>query len=517
MLKKYLLLVTSIFLFNCSGSTTYESKNDYQSFDVSYVKSNLEFLASDDLEGRNTASNSEKAASEYIASEFEEYGVKPFGDNGTFFQTFKVKTTRLNPSSKITLYDLNGIVEADFLPGKDFGTQPGQSTNLDLLKKKLGIVFASYGITADEYEYDDYADIDAKDNVVILLMGEPYSENEEFFKGEEKTEYSSLSHKIRNATEKGAAGLLVVPGEEIAQWWDYLLKMTLDETMSIVKEETQQRNRLPGAAISFESLEKIFSGEEYEFSEINKTLEEKEIPYPFELKRELVFNFDFIDTIKTVRNVVGIIEGTDPELKNEYVTIGAHYDHVGVTDGKVYNGADDNGSGTVGVMEAARNLTSSKNKKSIVMILYTGEEKGLLGSNYFVENFKGIDDVSVNINIDMCGRKGIDTIFCIGSDRTSKELDDMVKKVNSNTVNFYLDYSLSSGNYFYQSDHYSYVKKEIPVVFFNDNMMLDLHKPSDDYDKINYEKICKTAKLVEHIAIELANLDHKLARIEKGN
>ncbi|MCH8171200.1 MAG: M20/M25/M40 family metallo-hydrolase [Bacteroidetes bacterium] len=215
--------------------------------------------------------------------------------------------------------------------------------------------------------------------------------------------------------------------------------------------------------------------------------------------------------------MVGIIEGNDPILKNEYVAIGAHYDHLGVIDDKVYNGADDDGSGTVTVMEVAKTLARTKaNKRSVLIVFHAGEEKGLLGSRYLTDNLQLIKDKKIvaQINLDMVGRMATDSIYSIGSEKLSSELKKIVEDVNSKTVKFHLDYKYDDPNdpnrFYYRSDHYSYAKHGIPIVFFFDDMRKDYHKDTDEVDKINFKKLKKLSWLVYGITLRIANLDHRL-------
>ena len=509
--KFFLFIAIAIFLSYCSSSTNLNTADNLKVNGVAFIKSNLEFLASDDLEGRNTATHSEEIASQYIASEFKKYGILPYGDSTTYFQDFNVIVSSFDEKSTISVFGNNETADNELRLGDDFISQNAHAFDKNLFGKQFPLVFAGFGITADEYDYDDYTNIDPAGKVVIVLWGEPYSEDENFFNGLQQTKYSSPFTKIASAMSKGAVGVLLIPNQQIISMWGMLQSMATGESVDYAGSDESGNKIIPAALITLNAAQKLFEGSGKILSNIQNEVEAHEIPEGFDLSRQVKFNFTINSEKKTVRNVVGIIEGSDPVLKNEYVTIGAHYDHVGISGGQIYNGADDNASGTVGVLEAARELLGlNKNKRSIIFILYTGEEKGLLGSNYFVNNFEKINDVVANINLDMVGRKGIDSIYCIGSDRTSRELDDLLKQVNERTVKFTLDYSLSSGNYFYQSDHYSYVRKNIPVVFFNDNMLADLHKPTDDYDKINCEKIYKTAELVKELALEIANLDHRL-------
>ncbi|GBD89068.1 aminopeptidase YwaD precursor [bacterium BMS3Abin03] len=193
----------------------------------------------------------------------------------------------------------------------------------------------------------------------------------------------------------------------------------------------------------------------------------------------------------------------------------AHYDHLGKKGDEVYNGADDDGSGTVAILEAARRLSAMhKNKRSILIIFHAAEEKGLLGSKYLTENADFMNDIVADINIDMVGRKSDDSIYCIGSKKLSTEMYNLVREANKETVNFYLDYKFDDpddpNRYYYRSDHYNYAKHNIPIVFFYDHMIEDYHKPTDDVEKINFEKIDKISTLITELALRIADLDHKL-------
>jgi len=193
----------------------------------------------------------------------------------------------------------------------------------------------------------------------------------------------------------------------------------------------------------------------------------------------------------------------------------AHYDHEGIVGGEIFNGADDNGSGTVAILEAGRRLALLKNnKRSVLIVFHAGEEKGLLGSEYLTKNSAFMGEVVTSINVDMVGREDTESIYSIGSGKLSTELYELVEKVNSETVRFQLDYTFDEPNdpnrYYYRSDHYNYAKQNIPIVFFYDHMTEDYHKPTDDVDKINFEKLEKISTLITELALRVANLDHRL-------
>ena len=197
------------------------------------------------------------------------------------------------------------------------------------------------------------------------------------------------------------------------------------------------------------------------------------------------------------------------------MTIGAHYDHEGIKNGQVYNGADDNASGTVATLECARQLALTKsNKRPILFCFWDGEEKGLLGSEYFATSHHNINEIVVNINLDMVGREHEDSLAVIGSGKLSSEFFHIVEDINQQTSHFVFDYTFDDENhperFYYRSDHWSLAKLGVPVVFLFDNENKDYHTPRDDADKINYLKLKKVVTLANGLALEVANLDHKL-------
>lgn len=483
---------------------------------LNYLKNNLQVLASDEFQGRETTTHGEKIASLVIASELDKYGVKPFGDNGTFFQNFDLLSSGYAEDAKIYLLDKSGSVVAGFMLGDDFIKTLRGLADESFSKQTTGIVFAGYGITAIEFNYDDYADVDVKGKTVLILSGEPYSEKEEFFSGSKPTPYSNAESKIKQAREKGAVGILVILDERMKGFWKYAKDFATQPSLTFIpKEPVETSKNIPVFTVGENCAEKLLAGEELSFDKINVMINEKEYPHAFELKKKLQYDIKPFLKIVKARNVIGLIEGTDPNLKNEYVVLSAHYDHVGTRGEVVSNGADDDGSGTVAVLEAAHLLSAAKNnKRSIIALFNTGEEKGLLGSQYATDNGIFMKEVVANINLDMVGRESIDSIHCIGSDKLSTEFAQIVKEVNSETVNFVLDYKYDDpqdkNRFYYRSDHYNFARKGIPVVFFFDDMKVDYHKPTDDVDKINFGKILKTVKLATNIALHVANLDHKV-------
>ncbi|MCB0722500.1 MAG: M28 family peptidase [Ignavibacteriae bacterium] len=488
--------------------------------DLTDIKTNMEYLASDELMGRETATDGEKIASDYIAKKLMEYGVKPFGDNGTYFQNYPLIQSRFLPGSKVKIYHDGKTAVYSF--GKDFIIDARRNPDPAYLNKKSKMVFAGFGISAPEYNYDDYSALDITGKTVFVLDDEPLSNDSTWFRGERATQYSFWGTKWRQARERGATGLVIIATDGTMDAWGRLSAWGEGSSIRYPDTSTSSgRNRIPVICVSPEMAKKLLKDEEYSYEELERMFNEREKIPVFAMDKEIDFMLENTEEEVISRNVVGIIEGTDPVLKNEYVSLGGHYDHLGNKTGVVYNGADDNASGTVTVMDIAKRFAySNENKRSIVVMLYSGEEEGLMGSRYASEHLPFIKDMVANINMDMVGRMSEDSLSVIGASRLSTELGELVEEVNGRTSNFIFDYTFDAPddpNRFYErSDHYNFARFGIPIVFFFDNMESDYHKPTDDFEKINYAKIQRTSDLAYELALVIANLDHKLT-VDKQN
>jgi len=502
-----LLLLSTQFLFA-------QIKVDDRS-SITHLKANLQVLASDEFEGREATTHGEKLASLFIASELEKYEVRPYGDNGTYFQNFDLLSSGYAIESKLALLDNSSSPIFDFVLGDDFIRSGRGYADSSFAKQTTGIVFAGYGLTQKEYNYDDYANIDVKGKTVLILSGEPQRDKVNA-PDVMMMNLFNPDAKVKLAKEKGAVGVFIIVDERLKSFWNRFKEFGTQPSISFISKEPQEVvKNIPVFTVGEKFVEKILTSEKYSYEKLNELLKAKEPLQSFEINKKLKYDVRPFSKIASARNVIGLIEGTDPKLKNEFIVISAHYDHLGMRGGVVSNGADDDGSGTVAVLESMRMLSAErKNKRSILAIFNTGEEKGLLGSRYATENGSFMKDVIVDINMDMVGRESIDSLHCIGSNKLSTEFGNIVKEVNSETVKYNLNYKYDDPNdpnrFYSRSDHYNFARKGIPVVFFFDDMRIDYHKPTDDVDKINFEKILKTAILSSSVALQVANLDHKL-------
>ena len=507
---KYLLAIVLIVMSSCQNKNIIEVSGR-SLIEKSNIKANLMFLASDELEGRETATRGEQVAGKYIANELARYGVKPFGDNNTFFQEFTLYESGYDSENmELSLTNSSGE-QVEFEYAKDFAAFANTAIDIDA---SFDIVFAAYGISAPEYDYDNYKGLDVKGKFVVILPGEPKSKDSTYFKGETKTNYSTTFNKALNAFQKGATGLLVLPDEVLKYGFDALVNYIGGTQLSLTQPMTMMK--YPIVFFSEESLKRFIENNGSDFNKLYKAAKDGTLNETFAFKNQLKIKLSRLEMKeKKARNVIGLIEGTDPELKHEYVSIGAHYDHLGKRGDIIYNGADDDASGTVTVMEVAKAVSlAKKNKRSVLAVFHTGEEKGLFGSKYFTENFNDIEQVVANINIDMVGRETIDSLHVIGSDRLSDELHKIVLNVNSEKTKFKFNFKYNDPNdpnrFYERSDHFNYAKKNIPIVFFFDDMRTDYHKPTDTFEKINYDKLEKVSKLVYHIALNISNKNQRL-------
>ncbi len=510
MINNILTILTCITLISCQSTKLgyYDNDGGENLFSIRHLQSNLEYLASDELEGREAATDAERVASKYIATELKKYGVQTLDGNDGYFQNFNLRHIHFSKESKFGMLNKKNEL-TEFSYGQDF---VGSNRYYETIDTVTSIVFVGYGITAHEYQYDNYADLDVKGKIILFIPGEPESEDTTFFKGPKKTSFASSWSKIKNAKTQGALGAIYISALEEEYGWNSVVNYVEKGKLQFMEKPVRSgTSAFPILVIKESVLDSIFAKNNFSYEEINTSLKSKSAPaaIEFETKSQLFWAFDTSKTVQ-VRNVVGVLEGNDPDLNHEMVSIGCHFDHEGIGATGIYNGADDNASGTAAVMEIARVFAQTKDhKRSILLNFHTAEEKGLLGSKYFTANFDRMDDIVAHINLDMVGRGPTDSVYVIGSDKISVEYHDLVFSANDAGVGMHLDLKFNASNdpnrFYYRSDHYSFAKKNIPSVFFFDYMKEDYHKITDDADKINYYKLLNVTRLSYDIIRAAAN------------
>ncbi len=465
------------------------------------LKVHVYFLASDSMKGRDTPSHELDSCAAYIASEFESYGL------GTehHYQRFNLLRSRLSSPNLLTISTPDGYkeykIKYDFVPLR--------TTANKRIEDRI-VVFAGYGITAPEYGYDDYAGIDVVGKVVLVFTGEPQEDDStSVFEGRRDTEYSMVLTKVMNASDHGAAGLLIVtkPDKRFLRppnYWPSLMRKRPKGAVPLTLDENTG-SRVVCMRIGRKAAEDVFKYSGTNMKEVFELIDQTLIPHSFDIDSITVTMQTTLvaDTLHT-QNVFGLWEGCDPELKNEFVIIGAHYDHIGIVNGEICNGADDNASGTAGLMEIAEAFTKCRRRprRSILFIAFSGEEKGLFGSRYYVNHplFPLKKSVAM-LNLDMISRNDTNEVAIIGS-FTSSFLRKSVEEANTG-IGMKLLYD--QDRYFIQSDHYSFYRKGIPVILFNSKDTPDLHRPTDDPEKTIPEKMARISKLVFSTAWLVAN------------
>lgn len=510
------------------------------------LKAQLNFLASDWMEGRESETKGAFMAGDYIASMFQVFGIEPCGDMEytfpfagqrgmrpeaklSYFQKFNIVKYKMSDKQSFSLIrEINGArLAKNFDYGIDYNLN-GIDADTEI---EASVVFVGYGIKNDSLKYNDFAKINVRGKIILRLDGYP-GFRDTTSSSYKKLKFSNLwSNKEKWALEAGVIGVInltTYPNNDLGKvrnlpfryqngeieadnipekYYDtkaVLVTDSMQKSLPVIRISTRLQNELT-ALINVD----IFSFEQdakNNLKTFSKEINGLRIGLKSGIESELM----------TVRNVMGMIEGVN---KNEVIVVGAHYDHLGKFSGYIFNGADDNGSGTVGVMSIARALkaTGKKPEKTIIFAAWTAEEKGLLGSQYFVKNFPGLNRISLDINFDMIGRSSTkDTVGnkC-GIDYTKaysgfQELSQ--KHIKDHGLNLDVKYTGSerpSGG----SDYAPFAEKDVPVISFMAAMHPDYHKPSDEVAKIEWKKMEDIIKLGFLNINELANTDLKKYKV----
>lgn len=471
---------------------------------LNYIKSNVEFLASDIMNGREAGSKYEDISAAYLEAELKKSGLQPFGEDNSYIQAFKVDINAFDMNSTILLQDTDGNTIHELKPIEGFTTIM-RGLEEGLVKVPHEMIFVGYGLSEKNGDYDDYKDLDVSGKIVVIAPGFP----KEGYGGAQPKDYRSQIMKVGNAAAHGAKAVIFLPSEKLKYMWGMLSKMTVEKAFSLPGTKGRSFLGVPVVALQEESGSKLLEGEELGLENILLACKEGKELEKFSLKKKINLNITLNKQEGLCKNVVGVIEGKN---KDEFIGIGGHYDHLGSMNGEVFNGADDNASGTAAILEVARKLASgSQPERSVIVMLLAAEEKGLLGSKYFVSKYEDKDNLLAFINVDMCGRFSEDTLCVRGAEETSAELFEIVKTVDDEfDFTFTYKNGLTDGSG--SSDHTSFASAGIPIVNFGGEHHPDYHKPTDDADKINYKKIKNNSLAIEKIVRRVAELDHKLSR-----
>jgi hypothetical protein len=481
----------------------------------------LYFVASDAMGGRDTPSQGLDATAEFIRMNLSRWGFKPAGDNGTFFQKIALKSETIDPANN--LLQINGTT---YTLGDDFLRVAGNGSANALM------VFGGNGWMVKAKSIDPYKGLDVKGKVVVLytegfpnrttLTRMPAGVTQADLTGTKGTDWAD---PITYAAQSGASGILVVASPQLQDAWPQARRAY--GRASVYPEKLRESSgtavsNVPVMVVSSRVGDALFAGAEGS----------KDSATSFAINKTVSMTSLSKAETKWTQNVVGLWEGRDPVLKKEMVAIGAHYDHVGTNpnapgEDKIWNGADDDGSGTVAVLSIAEALAKSKvrPKRSILFVWHCGEEKGLWGSEYF-NKFPTVDIKSVvaQLNIDMIGRSkkpgdanprnkdltGEREIYVIGSEMMSSTLGDIIKGSNNGYLKLGYDYRYDdpkdTNRFFFRSDHFNYALNGIPITFWFDGVHEDYHQPGDEPQKIDYDKMERVARTIFLTMWEVSDL-----------
>ncbi|MBL7782176.1 MAG: M28 family peptidase [Saprospiraceae bacterium] len=488
----------------------------------------VEALASKEMQGRETGEEGQRRAAQYIAEQFKSAGLPAKGDRNTYMQDIHLRNTSWNDISL-------KVNDQEFKNRTDFYVYPAYNPDKPMITFKE-VVFVGFGI--DDPKYSDYDKADVEGKAVVFYEGEPQMADGKYtITGESRRSGWSMDwkRKVQVAKEKGAVLAFIIDTkfDDNLKNNKKLLSTYGWRTVNVDEDKTAE-SFLNNIFISPDLAKIILGNKSDKADAVIAELREGKKGKAVKVKTKIEVHLDKESKELHGSNVIGFIEGSDPVLKNEYVLITAHYDHLGSPDSTIiYYGADDNASGTAGVIEIARAFADAKSKgqgpkRSVVCMLVSGEEKGLLGSKFYVDfPIFPLKQTVVDINIDMIGR--IDDrhpgnpnyVYVIGSDRLSRDLHDINELSNKNYTKLELDYKYNAkddpNHYYERSDHYNFAEKGIPAIFYFNGTHPDYHRPTDTVDKIDFQALAKRAQLAFYTAWDIANRPTRLSITGKSN
>ncbi len=527
------LLVPSTAVAQAPVRITAQERQIAETIKADQLSNWLHFIASDAMAGRDTPSQGLDITAEFLKMKLARWGFKPAGDNGTFFQKIALRRDGVNSSETVVT-----VNDQKFEYGEDLVRVSGTPTGTSSPK----IVFAGNGWMIKSKGLDPYKGIDVKDKIIAVygegqigrsnLVPLPSGVTQADLTGTRGTDWADV---VTYARTNGAAGVMVLASNFLHENWSAVTqnfgrtRLVMDRLVPVAPAG-QTGPAQPTVLIASRKLSNaIFAGE------LANPL--AGAANTFALSKNFSFSISTRSEIVNTQNVVAVWEGSDPVLKNEMVAIGAHYDHVGTNpnapgDDKIYNGADDDGSGTIGVLAIAEALAKSKvrPKRSVLLVWHAGEEKGLWGAEYF-NKFPTVDikKVVAQLNIDMIGRSkkpddtneknkdlsGPNEVYVIGSEMMSSTLGAITKGTNAAYQN--LSYNLKyddpndTNRFFFRSDHFHYAVNGIPIVFWFTGVHEDYHQPGDHADKIDYAKFEKITRTIFLTMWKIADLKERPA------
>ena len=490
------------------------------------LKGHIYFLASDEMAGRDSLSPEGRIAAQYIAGFYHRAGLTAVGDNKTYFQNFPMTAGHIDRERTYlrTVTGKDATATRDFAMGADFTL--GRQGNVDAAAR-APLVFAGYGIAAPEYGYDDFKGVDVRGRVVMVLTHEPQEHDPRSrFKGRYNTVHAFNWWKPEVIRQHGAAAILIVQEKTSDR---KSVRKPSGPTNGQIRVErgshalTSPFWDLPFFTISRQVADELLKTSGKTIDQLQDAIDQDGQPHSLAVPDVVV---DLRRAIKDrqviqTRNVVGVIEGSDPRLKDEYVLVTGHYDHVGQTGPFIYHGADDNASAVAAVIAVAEAFKASGTspKRSLMFLIFEAEEDGLLGAFHYVDHpIVPLDKTVAVVNSDMIGRDEDDPEWNTTADQNRNGVNvigtlynpDLRRVIDAENqlIGLTLDYKTDGNDpegWFSRSDQYPFAVKHVPMVLFNTGEHPDYHTANDTWDRINYPKIEKIARLIYLSARTLAN------------
>ena len=511
-IKKPILLAAEIFLLSCFFVNAQEP---IESITRAEIRDHIFFLASDYMNGRVGPSAEYEIAAQYVATQFAAAGLEPAieTENGkkSYFQGVPFAKTVYGDEISWKL-SRNGK-EKEFVHKEDFKILFGSKISFE----NLEIAWAGYGIEETDNEWNDFEGLDAEGKILVCISGAPVKNGKPVLPEEIHQKYTGprgLQSKVMSLFSKGAEGIILIDTDGSAGMTFAMIPAEFSKEKYVYKGSSgNRRGSMPSVYLAKkEFLEFLMDG-----NKSNPLKDPENILKNYEPQiladTYLSSNIEILgeENILT-KNVVGIVPGTDPELKNEYIVVGAHLDHVKPVNGQVCNGADDNASGSTGVIEIAEAVAMNPCKRTVVFITYTAEEMGLYGSSFFVNSgVLPLENIKFNLNMDMIGRsdpehKDDRAHYVVTDKKYLDGIESFITGLNDGITDFPLIFDNdedSPGG----SDHMSFMRQGIPAFFFFSGVHEDLHQPGDDPEKIDYAKAESICRLGYLITTELANME----------
>ncbi|POY35833.1 peptidase [Solitalea longa] len=513
-MKREISLFALLFMAACGIASAQSVAGKFaENIDAPLLRKHLSIIASDEFEGRETGQKGSLLAADYIAAQFKSFGLEA-PVNGSYFQSVPLVEKSIGDAA-ITV---NGTV---FKFAEDF-LVTGSSMPPSLNFKESNFLFAGYGI--NDQLWNDFAKVDVTDKVVLILNGEPMDKTgKSLITGKQGFSDYTLDprKKLRDLQAMHPRLIIAVYPNLRASMANYASQIKAKSIDFATKQNMPSRT--PVVYISEELAAELLKSKGKTVEELMAQLIASGKPQSAVVNQKFELTFKMNEIPVKAMNVMGFLPGTD--LKDEVLVLSSHYDHIGIINGKINNGADDDGSGTTSVLAMAQAFSEAKkagkgSRRSILFLTFTGEEKGLLGSQWYSDNpVIPLDKTIADLNTDMVGRIDnahlVDTnyVYLIGSDKLSTDLHKLSEVANTESVNIKLDYKYNDpkdpNRFYYRSDHYNFARHGIPVIFYFNGVHEDYHQPGDKVEKIHFNLMAKRVKLIFTTAWNLANADKR--------